>query len=350
MTVSSAASRSSAPSRPGPASRAGPFAKGRGERLVEWALDRLCARLTGHHDGESALRLLVLVAPAGRCAAEIVVDFLRRRGGPQAAAALVSRGAVWHGRPLVTALARDLGGDHPGRFLRRLARLPLVVIDAVSGLGGPDEQQAFLYLLDACAASGTPVCISLADHPRHDSGRGLDAAVATRLCGGLVVALPAMSCPPAQGAAAGGAVTLPRVLRLVARHHDLDVATLIGPNRSRSIAAARSLAMYLARLVTGQSLQAIGTGCGGRDHTTVLHATRTVAARLAHDPAFAGDVARLVETLSVGRRPGPPRRIDTSVDSRPSGDRHDSDGAVKPHRALRRHHVSRRRTRGRRPA
>jgi hypothetical protein len=333
---------SSAPPRPSPS------ATGIGERFVEWALERICARLTGQQDGGMSLGLLVLVAPDGRSAAEIVADFLRRRGGPRAAARLRARGAIWHGRPLVKALARDHGGDHPRRLVQRLARLPLVVIDAATGLCDGDEQQGFLHLLDACAASGTPVCISLPNHPHH--GSMVDAAIASRLCGGCVVLLPAASRPAAAGATVGCTVTLPRVLRLVARHHDLDVATLIGPNRSRSIAAARSLAMYLARLVTGMSLKAIGAGCGGRDHTTVLHATRTVAARLAHDPAFAGDVVRLVETLSGGRSPAPTPQIDTSDDPRSSDDRHDSDDAVERRMAPRRRPSARGRTRTRRPA
>lgn len=308
----------------------------------------MCARLLGRPDGGPSPGLLVLVAPDGRSAVEIVAAVLVRHGGPGAAAALVARGAVWHGRPLAAALARDLGGDSPRGLARRLAQLPLVVVDGATGLGGADEQQGFLQLLDACAASGTAVCISLLGHPQH--GTMLDAAIASRLSAGLVVCLPAAPCPPAAGAAPGGRVTIPRVLRLVARHHDLDVATLIGSQRSRSIAAARSLAMYLARLVTGKSLQAIGTGCGGRDHTTVLHATRTVAARLAHDQALAADVARLVETLSGGRAPGPARRIDISSDPQPAGDHHDSHAILEHPPAASRRHAARRKTRRRHSA
>ena len=42
--------------------------------------------------------------------------------------------------------------------------------------------------------------------------------------------------------------------------------------------------MYLARELTGQTLPAIGRAFGGRNHTTVLHACRRTAERMAADP------------------------------------------------------------------
>jgi hypothetical protein len=87
------------------------------------------------------------------------------------------------------------------------------------------------------------------------------------------------------------------VFRVAARHHELDVDDLLGPSRRRAVASARSLAMYLARLLTPKSLYAIGSACGGRDHTTVMHGVRVAERRIAGDTAFAADVARLVANL-----------------------------------------------------
>jgi chromosomal replication initiator protein len=67
----------------------------------------------------------------------------------------------------------------------------------------------------------------------------------------------------------------------------------------------RNLAMYLARRLTGRSLDAIGAALGGRDHTTVMRGIRSVETRRQTDAAFAGDLENLVSEVSSprGRRP-----------------------------------------------
>ena len=42
------------------------------------------------------------------------------------------------------------------------------------------------------------------------------------------------------------------------------------------IAQARQLSMYLCRDIIGTSLSNIGVYFGGRDHTTVMHAVKTI--------------------------------------------------------------------------
>jgi chromosomal replication initiator protein len=58
---------------------------------------------------------------------------------------------------------------------------------------------------------------------------------------------------------------------------------LLAKNRTPRIAFARQVAMYVAREVTDQTLPAIGRGFGGRNHTTVLHAHRRIAAEMVND-------------------------------------------------------------------
>ena len=48
------------------------------------------------------------------------------------------------------------------------------------------------------------------------------------------------------------------------------------PRRSRSVARPRQIAMYLAKSITSRSLPEIGRKFGGRDHTTVMHAIKTI--------------------------------------------------------------------------
>jgi chromosomal replication initiator protein len=55
--------------------------------------------------------------------------------------------------------------------------------------------------------------------------------------------------------------------------------------------------MYLAREHTSETLPAIGARFGGRNHTTVLHACRRTAERMAQDPDTYETVRRLTEEL-----------------------------------------------------
>ena len=70
--------------------------------------------------------------------------------------------------------------------------------------------------------------------------------------------------------------------------------------------------MYLARELTDQTLPAIGRAFGGRNHTTVMHACRRTAERIAEDPEAYEAVRRLTETLG-GPRMSPPRMEDSGV-------------------------------------
>ena len=55
--------------------------------------------------------------------------------------------------------------------------------------------------------------------------------------------------------------------------------------------------MYLARKLTKNSLQEIGAAFGGRDHGTVIHATRTVEEKMAADPDLSGISHRMEEEM-----------------------------------------------------
>jgi chromosomal replication initiator protein len=77
---------------------------------------------------------------------------------------------------------------------------------------------------------------------------------------------------------------------------------LLSPSRAARLTWPRQLAMYLAREHTGETLPAIGAHFGGRNHTTVMHACRRTAERLAADPEAHEVVRRLTERL-IGSNP-----------------------------------------------
>ncbi len=68
------------------------------------------------------------------------------------------------------------------------------------------------------------------------------------------------------------AITLDKVLKMVADNFEIKVSDIKKGGRSKVIAFPRHIAMYLSRELTNHSLSEIGEFFGGRDHTTVLHA------------------------------------------------------------------------------
>ncbi len=77
----------------------------------------------------------------------------------------------------------------------------------------------------------------------------------------------------------------------------VSLEQLLSSSRGAAVAWPRQVAMYLARELTDQSLPAIGREFGGRNHTTVMHACRRTAARIAEDPEAYETIRRLTEQL-----------------------------------------------------
>jgi chromosomal replication initiator protein len=90
-----------------------------------------------------------------------------------------------------------------------------------------------------------------------------------------------------------GLVTLDMVLQTVAEYYGVPVEALAGRQRTRHIAQARQLAMYLAREETNASLPQIGEALGGRDHSTVVHGCARISELMAADSAVAQEVAAI---------------------------------------------------------
>ena len=92
-------------------------------------------------------------------------------------------------------------------------------------------------------------------------------------------------------------VSIEEIQRVVAEHFNIRISDMHSPQRSRSVARPRQIAMYLSKKLTQKSLPDIGQKFGGRDHTTVLHAIRKVEELRSTDAAFDEDVERLRRTL-----------------------------------------------------
>ncbi|HEY3778408.1 MAG TPA: chromosomal replication initiator protein DnaA [Rhizomicrobium sp.] len=87
------------------------------------------------------------------------------------------------------------------------------------------------------------------------------------------------------------------IQRKIADFYKLDLRDFQSSQRSRRVARPRQVAMFLARAITERSLPEIGRRFGGRDHTTVLHACRRIAALCDEDPAFRQEIDFLKQVL-----------------------------------------------------
>ncbi|GAA6142291.1 chromosomal replication initiator protein DnaA [Hydrogenophaga sp. 5NK40-0174] len=73
-------------------------------------------------------------------------------------------------------------------------------------------------------------------------------------------------------------ISVENIQKTVADYYKIKVADMYSKKRPASIARPRQIAMFLAKELTQKSLPEIGELFGGRDHTTVLHAVRKIAA------------------------------------------------------------------------
>ena len=71
-------------------------------------------------------------------------------------------------------------------------------------------------------------------------------------------------------------VGIDNIQKTVADYYKMKVAELFSKKRTRAIARPRQVAMWLCREVTSHSFPEIGDAFGGRDHTTVIHAVKTI--------------------------------------------------------------------------
>ncbi|QFY44706.1 chromosomal replication initiator protein DnaA [Candidatus Methylospira mobilis] len=93
-------------------------------------------------------------------------------------------------------------------------------------------------------------------------------------------------------------VNVDNIQKTVAEYYKIRVSDLISSKRTRSVTRPRQIAMALAKELTNHSLPEIGHYFGGRDHTTVLHATRKVQELRDSDGQFEEDYSNLMRTLS----------------------------------------------------
>jgi len=92
-------------------------------------------------------------------------------------------------------------------------------------------------------------------------------------------------------------ITIDEIQKLCAAHYRIDASEMRSHRRARAVARPRQVAMYLAKKLTPRSLPEIGRVFGGRDHSTVIHAVRTIEAMRLDNPDMDADIRALQKQL-----------------------------------------------------
>jgi chromosomal replication initiator protein len=89
-----------------------------------------------------------------------------------------------------------------------------------------------------------------------------------------------------------------RIIAACAESFGVTVAEIRGTRRTKQLALARQVAMYIMRSTMNLSLKEIGFLFGGKDHTTVLHAVNKIQDLRTNDAGFAAKVERIAKGIT----------------------------------------------------
>jgi chromosomal replication initiator protein len=92
-------------------------------------------------------------------------------------------------------------------------------------------------------------------------------------------------------------ITVDEIQKACAAHYKIEPAEMRSKRRARAVARPRQVAMYLAKKMTPRSLPEIGRIFGGRDHSTVIHAVRTIEELRQTNPEIDADIRALQRRL-----------------------------------------------------
>lgn len=92
-------------------------------------------------------------------------------------------------------------------------------------------------------------------------------------------------------------VGIDNIQKTVADYYKIKVGDIFSKKRTRNIARPRQIAMWLCREVTTHSFPEIGEAFGGRDHTTVIHAVKTIDSLRTKENELNHDLHVLLQVL-----------------------------------------------------
>ncbi len=116
------------------------------------------------------------------------------------------------------------------------------------------------------------------------TGKDISIAVAKEICGDVI-------------SRKDQRVSVLFILQKVAEVFETTPNQLTAHTRKRDVSLPRSVAMYLCKKWTKQSLRTIGLEFGGRDYSTVIHACRKTESDILNDPELSRKVTTIEEKI-----------------------------------------------------
>ena len=92
-------------------------------------------------------------------------------------------------------------------------------------------------------------------------------------------------------------ITVDKIQNVVSNFFNIPLAEMLSQRRSRPLARPRQIAMYLAKKMTTRSLPEIGRRFANRDHTTVIHAVKTITRLSEKDDEMRKNIEQLRSLL-----------------------------------------------------
>jgi len=93
-------------------------------------------------------------------------------------------------------------------------------------------------------------------------------------------------------------LTIEQIIQMTAKHFNVPEERFMKKDRKKHVALARQAAMYLSVELTNHSTVNIGLHFGGRDHTTVIYARRTIIQKMESDKTFKSKMIELRKRLA----------------------------------------------------
>ena len=93
-------------------------------------------------------------------------------------------------------------------------------------------------------------------------------------------------------------MTIEEIVKKVSQISSVPEKEIVGKSRKMEIAQARQVSMFLSREILGKSLSGIGLYFGGRDHTTVMHAIKTISEKVDTDDVISNTISKLRTDLN----------------------------------------------------
>lgn len=90
-------------------------------------------------------------------------------------------------------------------------------------------------------------------------------------------------------------ISVAKILKNTAKYYQVAQSLILGKGRSKEVALSRQVGMYIAKSHTELSLKAIGLEFGGRDHSTVVHAVKSIEKKRESDSELNNDIDSILD-------------------------------------------------------